>query len=168
MNASLCKYEQEVMRAVRFGPLSRELQAHLTGCAQCSEVALVASFLQRDADSMGKIPIPDSNLVWRRALSRSRTEVADRAVRPIQWVVHASIAVMIATAIWLILGLPEWLRSLPVPLSASSLHTTGMWVAVSFVAGAATILTALFGALYILWADRVPFFVTRSIRARQA
>ena len=155
MNASLCKYEQEVMTALRFGPLSHELHEHVSGCTECSEVMFVAQCLQRDGDSMGEISIPDADLVWRRALRRSRAEAAAHAIRPIQWVVHASIAVMITAALWLILGSPAWLGSLSAPLYTSSLHAVrGMWVVVSFVAGAVTILTALFAAVYIVRVDR--------------
>lgn len=169
MNASLCKYEQEVMRTLRFGPLSHELQAHVTGCVQCSEVVLVANCLQRYAHSMGEISIPSADLVWRRAKRRSRAETAARAIRPIQLVVHASIAVMITATFWLMLGSPAWLGSLPAPLFTPSLHTgRGMWVAVSFVAGLVTILTAFFGAVYILRTDCVPVAPIRHIRTREA
>jgi len=155
MNAPLCKFEPEVMTALRSGRLSRGLEAHVTGCAECSEIMLVAQFLARDADSMNEISIPNADLVWRRALARSRAEAAARAARPIQWVIFASIAAVITAAFWLILGSPAWLGWLA-PLCASSLHVVrGMWVAVSLVAGAVTILTALFGAVYILRVDRV-------------
>ena len=169
MNASLCKYEQEVMKALRFGPLSHELQAHVTGCVECSEVVLVANCLERDAHSMGEISIPSADLVWRRAILRSRAEAAARAIRPIQLVVEASIAVMITAAFWLILGSPAWLGALPASTYTASLHTgRGMWVAVSLVAGLVTILTALFGAVYILRADCVPVAPVRPIRTREA
>jgi hypothetical protein len=82
-------------------------------------------------------------------------------MRPIQWVVHASIAVMITAAFWLILGSPGWLGSLPA-LQTSSLHAvTGMWVVVSFVAGVVTIVTVLFGAVYILRVDRLSIAVAK-------
>jgi hypothetical protein len=156
MNASLCKFETEVMNALLSGPLGRELEAHVTGCAECSEIMLVAQVLERDADSMGEISIPNADLVWRRALSRSRAEAAVRAGRPIQGVIYASIAVMITAAFWWILASPAWLGWFRAPRYASSLHVVGgMWVAVSLVAGAVTILTALFGAVYILAVDRV-------------
>lgn len=163
MNASLCRYEQEVIRALRSGLFSQELHAHVGGCAECSEVMLVAQFLQRDADSMGEIPIPDADMVWRQASSQSRAESAARAVRPIQWVVYASVAVMATAAFWLILGLPaclEWLRA---PLYTSGLPLVkGMWVRVSLVAGAVTTLTALFGAVYILRVDRIPVALSKT------
>ena len=163
MNASLCRYEQEIMTALRSGPLRHELHAHVSGCAECSEVMLVAQLLQRDADSMGEISIPDADVVWRQALSRSRAEAAARAVRPIQWVVYASIAVMMTAAFWLILGLPAWLEWLRAPLSISGLPVVrGMWVAVSLVAGAVTTLTALFGAVYILRVDRIPVALSKT------
>lgn len=163
MNAFLCKYEQEVTIALRFGPLTDELQAHVTGCAACSEVIFLAQCLQRDADSIGEISIPDADLVWRRALRRSRAEAVAHAVRPIQWVVHASIAVMLTAGFLLILGSPAWFGSLPAPLYTSNLHAVrGTWFAVSFVAGAVTILTALFGAVYMLRVDRM-----RNIRTRE-
>ena len=168
MSASLCKYEQEVMTALRFGPLSRELHAHVIGCAECSELMFVAECLQRDADSLGGISIPDTGRVWRRVLRRTRAEAAAHAVRPIQWVVHASAAVSSTAAFWLILVSPAWLGSLPAPLYTSTLHAVGgIWVAVSFMAGAVTILTALFGAVYILRVDRVPVALMRNIKTRE-
>ena len=162
MNASLCKYEPEVMTALRSGPLSEELHAHVTGCAECSETMFVAQFLERDADAMGDISIPDADMVWRQALSRSRSEAAASAVRPIRWVVYASVAVMLTAAFRLILGLPSGLEWLPAPLSTSSLPVVrGTWVAVSLVAGAVTTLTALFGAVYILGVDRNPLALSK-------
>src|SRR5215467_12131990 len=161
MNASLCRYEQEIMTALRSGPLRHELHAHVSGCAECSEVMLVAQLLQRDADSMGEISIPDADVVWRQALSRSRAEAAARAVRPIQWVVYTSIAVMITAAFWLILVLPAWLEWLP-HYTSSLPVVRGMWVAVSFVAGAVTTLTAVFGAVFILRMDRAPVVLNKT------
>jgi hypothetical protein len=123
---------------------------------------LVAQFLERNADSMGEISIPDADIVWRRALSRSRAEAAARAVRPIQWVGYASIAVVMTAAFWLILGLPAWL-DLPAPLYTSNLPAgRGMWIAVSFVAGAVTTLTAVFGAVYILRVDHIPVALSKT------
>ena len=163
MNGSLCKYEPEVVIALRSGPLSQELHAHVTGCAECSEVMLVAQFLERDADAMGEISIPDADIVWRRALSRSRAEAAVRAARPIEWVVYSSIAVMMTAALWLILGRLAWLEWLPAPLYTSGLPVVrGMWVAVSLVAGAVTTVTALFGAVYILRVDRMPVALSKT------
>lgn len=156
MNASLCRYEEEVLKALGSGPLSRGLEAHVSGCAACSESMLVAQFFEREGDAMGEIPIPPAALVWRRALSRSRAEAAARATRPIAWVVCAGIAVMLLAAFWLLLGLPAWLGSVPASLYPSSLQVVGgLWVAVSLAAGAVTILTAVFGAVYILRVDRV-------------
>jgi hypothetical protein len=162
MNASPCKYEQEVTTALRFGTLSHELYAHVIGCAECSEIMLVAQFLQRDADSMREIPVPDANRVWRRAVSRSRAETAARAIRPIQWAVHASIAVMIASAFWLVLRLPMSLGWLPARLHVLGLHVVSeAWVAVSVVAVASTIVAALLGAVYILRVDRAPVVLAK-------
>jgi hypothetical protein len=156
MNASLCNCEQEVMTALRSGLLSNELQAHMTGCAQCSEVVSVARLLQRDASSLDEIPIPNPDLVWRRALRRARAEAVARAARPVQWVVHAAIAVIITMVFWLVQGSPEWFGSLPAPYTSSLYPGRGAWVVVSFVLGGVTILTALFGALYILRVERCP------------
>jgi hypothetical protein len=163
MNGSLCKYEQEVMTALRFGPLSHELHAHVTGCTECSEVMFVAHFLQGDADSMSGISIPNADLVWRRALRRSRAEAAAHAIRPIQWAARASIAVIISAALWLSLGSPAWLGSLPALLSISSLQAVrGMWVVVSLASGAVTIMTAVFGAVYMLRVDRFPVALAKN------
>jgi len=130
---------------------------------------LVAHFLQRDADSMGKISVPDADLVWRRALRRSPAEAIAHAARPIQWVVHTSIAAMITAAFWLILVSPAWFGSLPAALHASTPPAVeAVWVAVAFAAVAVTILTALFGAMYILQVDRVPVVFIRNIRTREA
>lgn len=162
MNTFLCKYEQETLTALRSGPLSHELRAHVTGCAECSEVMFLAQVLQRDADCMGEISIPDAHAVWQRALRRSRAEAAARAARPIQWAVHASIAIVIAAAFWLVRRSPAWFGSLPWEITSRPYTVTGMWIAVSFLLGAVTILAALFGAVYILQADRAPVALTRT------
>jgi len=73
---------------------------------------------------------------------------------------------MITAIFWLILGSPAWLRSMPAALYTPILHTVrGLWVAVSFAAGLVTMLTALFGAVYILRTDCVPVVRVRHIRA---
>jgi hypothetical protein len=157
MNASFCRYEQEVMTALRLGLLSHEIQAHVSGCAECSEAMFVAHSLQRDADSVDEISLPDSHVIWRRALRRSRAEAAARAARPIEWVTYASMVVMITAVFWLIVGSPSWFHLLAAPLYTSNLHAvSGMSLTVSLVAGAITILTALFGAVYILRLDLLP------------
>lgn len=64
---------------------------------------------------------------------------------------------MIASAFWLILRLSISLGWLPARLHVSGLHVVSeAWVAVSVVAGASTIVTALLGAVYILRVDRAP------------
>lgn len=168
MNASPCKYEEEVMAVLRSGPLSPELQAHMTGCVECSEAMLVASCLQHHAKSMGEVSIPSADLVWRRAWQRSRAEAAARAARPIQLVIHAGIAATIMAAFWMILGLSARLGSFSAPHYPSSLHAvSGVWIAVSVMAGAVTILTAVVGAVYILCSDQARIAPMRNI-TRQA
>jgi len=73
---------------------------------------------------------------------------------------------MITAAFWLILVSPAWFGSLPAALHASTPPAVeAVWVPVAFAAVAVTILTALFGAVYILRTDCVPVVRVRHIRA---
>jgi hypothetical protein len=115
---------------------------------------MIAQFLQRETNSLEAIPIPNASLVWQRAASRSRAEALARATRPIQWVVHASVAVTFAATLWLIFDLAGSLSSLAGAVSAAGQHVGGTWIYASIITGAVTMLGIVAGAMYMLSVDK--------------
>ena len=157
MNASTCTREEELVRAMRSGSLSAELRSHVAECSNCTEVLLVAQFLRPDEEFSREIALPDASVIWRQALLQSRAEAADRATRPIRWVMSASFAAIIAALVWLIFGLPGGLVWSSGPLRALVQNFGGGVLGdVSFVVAGITMFTAVAGATYVLWADKVP------------
>ena len=83
-----CQYETEVLAAVLQGrwPEHAEapLRAHALGCRICSEVAAIATALERSQDRLrASAALPDAGVVWWRAQMRARREAVAAAGRPI-------------------------------------------------------------------------------------
>lgn len=86
MAKSECERELDVLELARSGRWSercdKDLAAHVTECAICSDLAAVADAMARDLEtSMPKVSVPPSGLMWWRAQRRARQEAARVAVR---------------------------------------------------------------------------------------
>ena len=83
-----CKKEQEVLEAARTGRLESELgqplRAHMAGCQSCTDMVLVARFLQEANEGDSELKVPSTYLVWWKAQLRARREAAQQALEPVR------------------------------------------------------------------------------------
>lgn len=90
MSASTCEREQELLAALASSEVPDELRQHAAGCAACSEVLLVATFLRRAGAATAPAPLPDPAYLWWRATRDRRTAAVERATRLITIVQQAA------------------------------------------------------------------------------
>jgi hypothetical protein len=82
MNASFCDREDELLEALGRGYVSEELTGHVTGCALCSELQLVAgAVLDERVQAFSEAPVPTSATMWWRMQLRHRQEAEATARR---------------------------------------------------------------------------------------
>jgi hypothetical protein len=114
MTPPTCDHERAVLRAVATGAWSDQLRQHLGGCPACSDAALVASVLAREAEELDPgPPLPDPSVIWLRARLEQRRHTARRATRIIDVfqvvAATAGVAATAALAPWLWPRLRDWL-----------------------------------------------------------
>lgn len=77
-----CTREQELLDALGRGFVGEELELHVTACASCSELRLVAGALLDDrVEAMIEAPIPSAGTMWWRMRVRQRQEAQTTARR---------------------------------------------------------------------------------------
>jgi hypothetical protein len=77
-----CKREQQVIEATRNGLWTSSLRAHLRDCALCNQTELIAASLKENAATLERqFDLPPAAMVWRRAQTRRRADVLQRATR---------------------------------------------------------------------------------------
>ncbi len=125
MRIEHCEQEVAALEAVRAGrwpdACDAELRAHVTECATCSEVVMVAELLlQDDAAERAEACLPAPGLLWWKAQLRARRRAVERAAEPINIVATVmALAValsFVAFAAWQwshIADWWKWLSSLP-------------------------------------------------------
>ena len=75
-----CTREDELLDALGRGFIGPELEAHVTACAACSELRLVAGALLEDrVESVRKAAVPSAGTMWWRMKIRQRQEAHTRA-----------------------------------------------------------------------------------------
>jgi hypothetical protein len=101
-----CAHEQDVLDVVatRRWPdrCSAELQAHISECAACRDLAgTAAALLDEQEAAWSEARVPTSGVVWWRAQARAREEAVRAAARPIAFVqgVAATCAVWLAVSL---------------------------------------------------------------------
>ncbi len=82
-----CGREVEILEAVasgRWPDRTPDLQAHVSACAICADLADVAAAMAMERDEAWREgpPLPSGQLVWWRAQVRARAEAAALASRP--------------------------------------------------------------------------------------
>jgi hypothetical protein len=90
VSASSCEREQELLAALASSEVPDELRQHAAGCAECSEVLLVATFLSRARAATAPAPLPDPAYLWWRASHDRRSAAVERATRLITIVQRAA------------------------------------------------------------------------------
>ncbi len=126
MNDSACPRESEVLAAVATESFTEELRSHAVDCDRCNELVLVAGFMNREAEEIGKAgPIPDAGYLWWRASLEQREIRSRRATGIITLVQRVGVVVGALVAFLLLRGIaPEigtWLAALATPVQNYSL-----------------------------------------------
>jgi predicted anti-sigma-YlaC factor YlaD len=79
-----CEFEESVLRALRLGQSSGDLQAHLDQCEVCREVQLVADFLYvLERAQVSDVPLPSPESLWWRGQIAQKRDLAERSVAAI-------------------------------------------------------------------------------------
>ena len=120
MSATRCRYEQDVLAALRQGSWQESLRAHAVACPLCAEVAFVGGLLLDEARAAeAEAPLPDPGRIWLAARVRARRLRVSRATRPIavaQWVAAAcAVAVTAVCLTRLEPHLGRWLAAVRPP-----------------------------------------------------
>ena len=103
MNAMSCKFEAEVIGALRTGNWSASLLDHKEHCPDCREAILVAEAMQQDAAWIqAKAEPPSVSQVWALSQRRRREAAMERATR---WVRILKVAGWLYASIFVVWGL---------------------------------------------------------------
>ena len=84
MNDEQCSHESGVRRAIDDDGFTEDLRQHVSQCASCSEVVLVARFMKGAARAMEREAMPDARAMWSRIQLAERRRLAERAQRPVR------------------------------------------------------------------------------------
>ena len=131
MKVPQCGKERAVTEMLQSGrwpeACDSALRSHVENCAVCSEIVLVAQFLQEDhAALLAEMKLPDAGLVWWKAQLRARREAAELATRPIalaeRFAVACGAAALLVFIVWNRTDLHTWLGRL-----ASFGHNDAHW-----------------------------------------
>jgi hypothetical protein len=117
VNLQHCERESQILQAIRCGDASSDLIAHAQTCPVCSEVWLVAQFLQEETNLAAHEvnALPDPGLLWRKAQARAREQALVKATWPIRMMRTCAIVLAIFAMPWLLSPLsrvPGWLHEL--------------------------------------------------------
>ena len=103
MNAMSCKFEAEVIGALRSGNWSATMLDHKDHCLDCREAILVAEAMQQDAAWIqAKAEPPSVSQVWALSQRRRREVAIERATR---WVRILKVAGWLYASIFVVWGL---------------------------------------------------------------
>ncbi len=148
-----CRYEADVVAAVREGRWTEALRDHAASCLGCAETTLVAAALTEDVDAMvlDDSPLPDPKIVWIRSRLRARQERSFQATRVITWVQRLTLVCGAAVAIFFGPGLRELLTGLRTLIPTAALADLPL-----LISGPTAVLgfTFLVMALMALWNER--------------
>jgi len=98
MKLERCDREDATLEAARLDAWTDELRGHAAGCSVCSEVALIALYLNDDlAGAPADHPLPDAGRIWWRGQLLARRAAAEKAARPISYMERGAAALGIGT-----------------------------------------------------------------------
>jgi len=100
VSATHCRYEHDVLAALRRDSWAESLRGHVAGCPVCAEVAFVAALLLDEARAAEtEASLPDPGRIWSEAQLRARQLKVVRATRPIRVVQWVAVACALAVAV---------------------------------------------------------------------
>jgi hypothetical protein len=145
-----CEHEARIVRAVRDGRLTPDLEAHLASCAGCREIAEAVGAMTMLAGETMKLAerrrLPEASLLWWKGQLARRWEAEARAVAPLDRMQRIEIAAGIVAALVLLgsffatlgPGAAGAAREGLFPALAGLVSPSGLIWAVVVVVGAAT------------------------------
>jgi hypothetical protein len=146
-----CQCEAEVLEALRSGAWEPELRQHVQECAVCSELLVVAEFLQSEAAIPASEPaLPDAGMMWWRAQLAARRAAVKRATWPIRLFGKLAWLGGVFLGLWSLLGSGSTLTS---QLSQQPWWSSPAGVA-ALVCGAVALLSLFLGSAYLVWAEK--------------
>jgi hypothetical protein len=105
MSAERCHREDELLDALGRGFVGAELDEHVTSCAVCSELRLVAGALLDDrAQAMNEAAVPSAGTMWWRMQLRQRQEAQSLTRRSLIFGQAATLVIAIALVVALFGG----------------------------------------------------------------
>jgi hypothetical protein len=154
MKSYFCAKRKEVAAALREGgwpeACDPALHAHVTACADCNDLVLVAQTLQQARRETLRGPQPASpGMLWWRSELRLRSKAVDRMTRPVAITETIALISILLAALGLVAWqwnpIAGWLFSLD---DVSTSGTAG-WIPILLVASLGTFVLAWGLALFL-------------------
>lgn len=145
-----CEHEARIVRAMRDGRLTPDLEAHVAACADCREIADVVGAMSTLAGATLRLAerrrMPEASQLWWRGQLARRWEAEARAVAPLDRMQRVEVAAGVIAALVLLgtffstlgSGAAGATRYDLFPTLASLVSTSTLAWAVVIVCGAAT------------------------------
>ena len=169
MKPPLCGRESDLWTAIASGAwpeaVDADLRRHVSECASCRELEIVAVSLSADGAAVRHEGTPPSSaIVWWRAQMRARQEAAKAADRPISIVQSLAIACAAGLVLGLVGTVAAWVRgsagflsgwtfsSADVAARLGAVDLTSQWILVPAVLIAATLVIMPI-AVYVIVSD---------------
>lgn len=139
MSAGCCEREDDLLDALGRGYIAPELTAHVSGCASCTELQLVAgALLDERVEAMAEAPVPSAGTMWWRMQVRHRHDVQAAARRSLLAGQAATlvIALVLVASFFgaeITVGLREVITA--VRLSTPLMIAVGAWLLLAPIAG---------------------------------
>ena len=141
-----CPHEQDLLDAVaaRRWPerADASLRDHVSGCAVCADVAVVAAAFFEDRDcARAEAVLPSASAIWWRSQISAREEAARVAARPLIAVQIVATLVAAAAALAVAPAASTWIREAITALGATDWLVMPRDLSFSWVVGAAAYTT---------------------------
>lgn len=99
----MCPNQQDVLRAMKRGAMTQEIERHIIECAECAESVRISSALLASAEYVN-VERADARIIWLLAAERRHADTEKKFIRVIR-LVPALLAMIVAAAatIWVVL-----------------------------------------------------------------
>ena len=161
MTTRTCPHETDVLDLVAIDQWPQRadasLQAHVSSCSLCAEVASIATAVREWGGAEVILRMPEASVVWHRAQVRARSEAARAAFRPVWLAQGFALIALIVAFVW-IGPSPSWYasiwqgasRSLPsIGMPSTTLPAGWGWSVGLAIAGVALFVSLVVGLLKI-------------------
>ena len=115
MTTRTCPHETDVLDLVAIDQWPQRadasLQAHVSSCSLCAEVASIATAVREWGGAEVILRMPEASVVWHRAQVKARSEAARAAFRPVWLAQGFALIALIVALVW-IGPSPSWYASI--------------------------------------------------------